>query len=108
VSRGSATARDAIEFLRWCEGRRRRLAQVAELALEAPRSAARESLCRLILVELENCLEMVVSASVLALEQEVGGSPSHVLPPIDMTAIEAVDADIHLQALALSTAAGTA
>jgi len=40
--------------------------------------------------------------------QEVGGSPSHILPPIDLTAIEAADADIHLQALALATATGTA
>jgi hypothetical protein len=62
-----------------------------------------------ILGEMARCVEMVIRVSDLALEhREAGRSLSDFAVPIDVATIDAEDADILLQALVLSPAAGAA
>jgi hypothetical protein len=109
VSQKPGGGSDSIEFLQWCEHRHGRLTQIAKLVTRAPDSVAREELFQVILTELVYCVEMVVIVTELALEhRKTGGLPSDFLVPIDVAAMEAADADIHLQTLVLSPAAGAA
>jgi hypothetical protein len=96
-------------FLQWCEYRHSRLTQIARVVVYAPDSVARDELFRAILVEMDSCVEMVAMVAELVLQhRKAGGLPSDFTVPIDVEAIEAVDADIQLLALALSPAAGVA
>ena len=100
---------DANKFLGWCEARYSRLSQIAEIVMRAPDSTARSELFQAILAALANCVDMVVEMNALANEHHVAGrSARDFTLPIDVEAIDAADADIHLRALVLSPAAGAA
>jgi hypothetical protein len=105
----SAGVIESIKFLRWCEARHNRLNQIAEVAMRAPETAEREELFLTILAELGRCTEMVARVNDWAHERRVPGRAlHHFTVPVDMAAIDALDAALQLRALALSPVAGVA
>ena len=105
----SAGVLESIKFLRWCEARHDRLTQIAEVVMRAPDTAEREELFRTILAELGRCTEMVACVNDWAHERRVPGRALHDFTvPVDMAAIDALDAALQLRALALSPVAGVA